>query len=628
MLACIMRCRYLVAMRAWPLGAIAALLACTPTRTTGSAPTADGVVTSPPPRIAVPTPLAAVPIAASAAPSLPDAAPPVVSAGAGILPDERLTVWNPGLMSVGGIPARTAIFKAIPPSGGDDTATIQAALDACPPNQVVQLEAGTYNITGLGLVVARSNVVLRGRGPDKTRLVKKKGNGYPVIIIGRRWYKYTQPTDLSVSAAKGQYSVTLVKDPGLKVGELVMLDEVTDESLTYWGDNAPKGSPPRGWFCRPDRPMGQVAEVAKVSGTTVTFTTPLHIGLLKASSPQLVRFATDADFPAMESIRYSGIEDLYVSHGEGGDGGGNIHLFATSYSWVKNIESDLSEGQGVNFDGAFRSELRDSYVHSTVDPNPGGGGYGVGVNSHSADNLIENNAIWAFNKVDVFRASGGGNVFAYNYLEDGYGSGYPQIAEVGLSASHFTTPHHELFEGNQAFNFDSDTGWGNSIYITVFRNHFTGRRRSVPPIKVTDEMNHRAVGLTINHWWYSFVGNVLGTEGQSPAPAKSFVYEKNDGFGDWTRASMWQLGYEGQKWSPPQDVKVVATTIRHANFDYVTKQVVWDARFPRKLPASFYLPAKPAFLGDEPWPFVDPERMPKMGILPARRRFDAIHGLK
>jgi hypothetical protein len=564
-------------------------------------------------------PSASIRSPATPAPELAD------TVAAQVLPLDRVTRWNPGLASIGGIPARTTVFKTIAPSGGDDTANIQAALDACPPNQVVQLEAGTFSITGQGLVIGRSNVVLRGRGPDKTRLVKPPGTQFPVVIIGRRWYKYTQPTDLVADGVKGRTQVAIAKELGLKKGELVVLDQKTNEALTYWGPNAPPAGPQRGWFCRYDRPIGQVLEVASTNGTTVSFTTPLHIDFLKSSSAQLVRFSPDPDGAPLESVRVSGIEDLYVSHGEGGDGGGNIHLFATAYSWVKNVESDASKGQGVNFDGAFRSELRDSYVHSTVDPNPGGAGYGVGINTYSSDNLVENNAIWNFNKVDCFRSSGGGNVFGYNYLEDGFGAGYPTIVEVGLNASHYTTPHHELFEGNEAFNFDSDTFWGNSIYITVFRNHFTGKRRSIPPVKVTDEMNHRAVGLTHHHYWYSFIANVLGTEGQRPAPAKTFVYEKNDAFGDWTRAPMWQLGYDGSKWSPPQDSQVVATTIRHGNFDYVSGQVVWDPRYTRKLPPSFYLASKPAFLGSEPWPLVDPERTPKMSVLPARRRFDAMH---
>lgn len=161
----------------------------------------------------------------------------------------------------------------------------------------------------------------------------------------------------------------------------------------------------------------------------------------------------------MAAVQYSGIEDLYVAGGEGGDGGGNIHLFATAYGWVRNVESDASLGGSVVFTGTFRSVLRDSYLHSTKEPNPGGGGYGIVLNNYAADNLIENNISWNFNKVIAMRTTGGLNVIGYNYLEDGWGAGYPNIPEVGLNASHMTTPHHELFEGNQSWNFGGDSVW-------------------------------------------------------------------------------------------------------------------------------------------------------------------------
>jgi hypothetical protein len=69
-----------------------------------------------------------------------------------------------------------------------------------------------------------------------------------------------------------------------------------------------------------------------------------------------------------------------------------------------------------------------------------------------------------------------------------------------------TTPHYELFEGNQAANFDQDDRWGNSAYVTIFRNDLLGFNRDFPTL-----IRSRAAGLTQWHWWQSFVGNVLGT---------------------------------------------------------------------------------------------------------------------
>ncbi len=66
-----------------------------------------------------------------------------------------------------------------------------------------------------------------------------------------------------------------------------------------------------------------------------------------------------------------------------------------------------------------------------MDPNPGGGGYGIEIETYAADNLVENNMVWSFNKVIAMRSSGGGNVIGYDYMEDAYGAGYPTIVEVG-----------------------------------------------------------------------------------------------------------------------------------------------------------------------------------------------------
>ncbi|MBO0864888.1 MAG: hypothetical protein J2P16_07450 [Mycobacterium sp.] len=544
---------------------------------------------------------------------------------AGLLPADRQAVWDPGLNPVGGIPDRKQVCATVQPSGRDDTAAIQAALDRCPPNHVVQLEAGRFTISGEGLYMTRSGVTLRGRGWH-TWLVKTPGSNYPVISVGIHWYHYTQPVELAADALQGARSISLVRDPGLRPGEIVTVDEKTDPDLSVWNpDNSPPGNESRGWFGEDDRPIGQVMEVKAVRGASVSFTTPLHVGLLTKHDAHLVRLSHDDGGPVAPTVRYAGIEDLHVSGGEGGDGGGNIHLFATAYSWVKNVESDQSKGSSVNLDGAFRCVLRDSYLHSTLDPNPGGGGYGIALDNYAADNLIENNISWNFNKVMVMRTTGGGNVIGYNYMDDGWGAGYRSIVEVGLNASHMTTPHHELFEGNQSFNFDSDSVWGNSIYITAFRNDLTAQRRSTPPLQLTDDGNRRAIGLTTGHWWYSFIGNVLGSAGQRPGPGRSFVYQQTS-FDRDDQVPMWKLGYNGTDGSAPQDPKVAQTTIRYANYDYVTNTTQWGDQQARTLPPSLYLTSKPAFFANQPWPWVTPDNpTSKLTTLPARQRFDAIH---
>src|SRR4029077_7453871 len=123
-------------------------------------------------------------------------------------------------------------------------------------------------------------------------------------------------------AAQGSNAITLASapNPPLTVGEIVYLDQLTNPNVTIWSSRSPPGDPSRGWFSRFDRPVTQILEVASVSGSQVTFTNALHIDFLTAFTAQLSRYGSGTLRPA---TKWSGIEDLYVEKGRGGDGGGN-----------------------------------------------------------------------------------------------------------------------------------------------------------------------------------------------------------------------------------------------------------------------------------------------------------------
>jgi hypothetical protein len=540
----------------------------------------------------------------------PAAAAPAV---ADVLPPERRTAWNPGIP--GGIPARTSVCTSVDAArfgNGvlDATSAIQAAIDGCPAGQVVQLSAGEFLINAADPLTLRKGVVLRGTGPASTRLVKTANSANPLILVGERWVKEAASTNLTADAAKGATRVQVASSDGFGVGQLVLLDETTDTSYVYWGTDAAAapGGQARGWFTRFDRPVGQMLEVAQVNGNTVSFTTPLHIGFDTAHAAQLTRYLNPA-------VRNAGVEDLYVRGGTDD----NVTLRFAMYSWVKNVESDWSTGDSFGLDMCFRCVLRDSYAHDTPSPFPGGAGYLLSLATYTADSLIENNIFVNGNKVMVMRASGGGNVIGYNYFDNGYIGNTIGWMETGLNASHLACPHFELFEGNQAFNIDGDDTWGGAVYNTFFRNHATGKRRSYP-----DTSSRRAVGLMYGHYFYSFVGNVLGSADQNPAPSRGFAYEdswpwKDDPIG------LWRLGYTPKDWNARPDARVVATTHRHANFDYATNEVRFEGGYERSLPDSLYLTGKPAFFGASPWPWVDATGAVKLRVLPARARFEARH---
>ncbi len=555
----------------------------------------------------------------------------------GVLPPDRRTTWKPGVTYAGGgIPARTQVCQTLSPSGRDDTPAIQKALDSCPADQTVQLSAGTFKIYKDGLSLRRSGVTLRGAGSGApgsgkggTRLVKvdrQTERNHAILYVGNSPNDFASSTDLAADAVKGTNTLTLTRNPGVKVGEFVLVDHVTNKDPdVVWGKfhDGPGGGSRR-WFDRQDRSISQILEVTAVDGEKITFETPFHWTFKTDFKAQLSRYGESAGGPVRAFVERAGIEDIYFYGGMGGDYHGNVSVNTCAYCWVKSIESDYAEGTAVGLYATYRSEIRDSYIHGTSNPNPGGGGYLTGVNYGASENLIENNILWKANKMIVMRASGGGNVIGYNYMQDGYGDGYKQIQEVGLNAGHYTTPHMELLEGNEAFNADGDSYWGNSIYITLFRNHLTATRANKGSFGLTDQQNKRAASLNHFQYYYNFVGNVLGSKDMKLLPGQRPVYEVTSPPED-SLVPMWQLGYVGEDPGQPFDKKVAATIVRHGNFDYVSGKAAWLPALPSRLPPSLYLTGKPAFFGTAAWPWVTPENaVSPVATLPARARFEAI----
>jgi hypothetical protein len=564
-----------------------------------------------------------------------------------IIPTDRMTKWNPGLNAVGGVPNRTTIYQTLSPRGSslDDTAAIQRALDACPRDQVVKLSPGTFNINGGGLHFRRSYCTLRGSGTGAlgsgdggTRLIKADrdtNRSFAVLYVGENAGQFSSSINLAADATKGTNSLTLVSMPTVKAGDIVLIDQVTDDDpRVWWGpQHNPPGGASRRWFARQDRSLAQMMEVTAVNGDTITFSTPFHITFKAEYAAQLSRYANRV-------LHHAGIEDLYVYGGMGGDGHGNISVALCAYCWVKNIEAHWSIGTSVGFYGTFRSVLRDSYIHETPDPNPGGAGYLVGLNWGASDNLIENNVMWDGNKNIVMRATGGGNVVAYNYMDDAYGGSYPNLPEAGLNAGHCTTPHMELLEGNYSPNYKGDSFWGNSIYITAFRNHLSGIRAARPPLDkykygvypYMDLQGRTAVDVQSHSDYTNFVGNVLGFQGQSllsyNGSGYSYVqnawsYEALGGFPKNGGVTMWSIGSQqagGWTWVPT----TYQTQLREGNWDWVTRSQRWHgvggavgSGTPRMIPDTLYLAAKPAFFGSNPWPWVNPSNG-SVNTLPAK----------
>jgi len=372
------------------------------------------------------------------------------------------------------------------------------------------------------------------------------------------------------------------------------------------------------------------AEIVKIDGNVLTIGTPIHLGFKAALKPEVYK-PSGPMTPSGPTVKYAGIEDLYLTGGRNG----MILVINAAYSWVRNVESDGSQVTGNGLRGAhltlescYRCVVRDSYFHDASDVTQGGGAYGISVQAQTSDSLVENNIVVNLNKPMVMRASGGGNVVAYNYIDDAWTGAMESMQETTIDGGHASFPFMELFEGNWAAHLATDSVWGNSGWLTFFRNFASGQQRRTPLIPESFDVT--AVGLEAGAHAINVVGNVLGAYGKAqmyevranpPVTSQAAVYRIGH------RANGGNGGGDSNKYeSPSEPGSTASTLIRHGNFDYVTNRVVWSpAVSGRSLPPSLYLSEKPAFFGTRPWPWVDPLGSVRTSELPAKERFDRLH---
>lgn len=551
------------------------------------------------------------------------------------LPADRLTTWDPGIP--GGIPRVTTLHATLDAArygnGTTDAtaainAAIQAAGDAARANRplVVYLPAGTYRITG-SLDLNRNHVVLRGAGARLTRIRYDSAEQNFAVGMGLFWPDYAPPVDVVGSVPKGARSLTVADAAGIEPGDVLQIDQLDDPGYVKIGDwiygkrgpreaDANGPSSPEGY-----RSVGQQIAVASKQGNTLTLVGPTHIAFDQRFRPQVFHTATArADHSGRQWI---GLEDLWL----GGGRNNNIQVLNLAYGWIRGVECDGDPATGGGLDGdhinlfhAYRCEIRQCYVHHARTIVPGGGAYGIDIANQSSDNLVEDNIVRYLNKPILTVASGGGNVVAYNYVDDAFIATHESWQENAIDGCHGSFSHHDLFEGNDTPNIGSDSTHGNCGWQTFFRNHASGMNTAVPRSACI-----RAAGVDGYNREHTFAGNVLLRPGlrigERPPVYLSTTTDTFD------LAAVFRVGAAslGGEYHDLDDGTALRLLLAHGNFDYVTNSVVWDPRLAdHDLPASLYLRARPAFFGAELWPYADPAREPKVGVLPARRRFEAM----
>ncbi len=538
--------------------------------------------------------------------------------------------------------------------------TIQAAMDNCPAEQVVMLPAGTYMI-GTSLVLNRG-ITLRGAGANSTkiRLVVNPPQTVAVIYMSNLWPEYcrTPCTDGSVAnvtadVPKDSTTIPVDNVSRFSSGDIVQIDQL-DDTYVYDGQDA------RPYFKRPDygppppttghRSQGQTVRIDHIVGNVLHLENPstpmdqIYQSYKLLLQPQVFK---PIGPPAISGsgtnqagmVERAGVENLYVTGGTNDQ----ISMISCAYCWVSHVESDGTtmvpgpggtQGPGNGMVGAhmvddrgYHNTIRDSYFHHATDVIQGGGAYGVTLTEHTSNTLVENNIIYYMNKPLTLRASGGGNVIGYNYIDNAWTRADPSLQETTIDMGHSSFPYMDLIEGNWAAQIATEKVWGNSGWMTLFRNYASSQQQRTPSVET---YQIAAIALESQSRYINVVGNVLGATGVG------LVYQVNTGGNPPSgpdQKTVYRIGHgvgagngtdDIATYDSPTPGAAESQLYRHGNYDYVTNTVIWDpSNSNHTLPNSLYLPGTPIFFGTNTFPWVNPVGTTKIYILPAKARWDA-----
>jgi hypothetical protein len=539
-----------------------------------------------------------------------------VAATSDIVPQERLYDWTYAGIP-GGIPARTTIYTTL--GSGATAAQINSALSACPSGQVVSLSAGTYSVSQISFG-SKSGVTLRGAGAGQT--IIRPTNDYGIV---HEVTEFSESAGIAVASGytKGSTVITLASAPtsSFVAGRLVIIAENASANKwgtgigTYYRTGFPSGS--NVYDLTSTRIFHFTSRIVSVSGNKITLASPIPLDF--TASLNVKAYATTSAPTSM-----CGIENLTIDNQNNHDY--PIRFQGADRCWVKNVEiknvtgSDIGQ---IKVDWSFQIEIRRCYIHNATGWPSQADGYASSFNYGSSNCLIID--CITYRVADLCETNGAsGCAYLYNYgVEHNRASDYAR----GITLDHGPHGYMNLAEGNILCNVVQDGYHGSTSHGIMFRNYLNAENMAQPKI----------LNLCRGAYYFSVVGNVLGNSSWSPRYYEQPLNPDYDSaiyvLGFPTADSTSLGGYSSVAWNswskstsaPDPDVKT--TLLRHGNYDYYNKSVVWDSNIAsHAIPASLVYASKPSFFGALQWPPIGPDVSGLVTSIPAKARWDAFLG--
>lgn len=501
-----------------------------------------------------------------------------------------------GLVGVpGGIPTNRVVFAVLP--AGSSSATIQAAINACPSNQMVTLAAGTYN--GSLTIPASRSMTLKGAGRTNTTVT-----GRVTIGDDNNWFsEWTTPVasrhkNWTNGYTQGTYTIMVDDTNGLAPGALIFMDQLNDPDTCPYSKNSADACPNPAicfdnlvWSSTNfpnsghDRIQNQMNRIASMTDYTVTLTEPLYWpnwNLGGTNVPQVWYMTT-----TLSPCKYSGIEDIYVNASSGTEA---IDLRVTYGCWVKNCKvtaGDNKAGYIFSFFGS-RGEFTGNWLLGTTRIDD----YGFRMIA-TGGNLIANNLGDKCGSMFILESISG-SAYLYNFGIN------LQSQNLFLTAgifAHGGQPNMNIFEGNFMPQFDMNVTWDGSAYNVAHRNRLYAWPENT---SFTPSGGVQAIEIVATNRHMSVIGNILGKVGQTT------TYEDTtNSCNDLHRVYYIGNFGQGNACNTSWDSLTYTTLLRAVNWDTATSTnsgLVLGGYGVSDLRDSYYYTSKPDYFGALEWP--------------------------
>jgi len=480
---------------------------------------------------------------------------PAQSGGEIIPPDQRID-WTPGIPGgVSEVPVVVNVldYGAVADNSTDNRIAFNDAIAAAVAagGGAVWVPPGTYRFTSANdynsTIDLRSGVVLRGAGREATHLVFDFG-GAEVDAIKILAWNYGDFVSVVGGYEKGSTILTLSDASSIAAGDFAEIQEENDALIgnESWSLDA----------------IGEMVEVVSVNGNQITLAEPLHYAYEASRHPVIRRVGV---------IEHAGVERMHLQREDTGPGQ-MILIYNTVYVWVREVESESVTYSNILSIGSYKCEIRDNYIHHAQGYGSGGQGYGVDLEKHVTDCLVENNLFQSLRHSMVAQIGASGNVFAYNYSREPYADGGSWTpADITL---HGHWASYNLIEGNVFQEGVASDAWGPTGPGNTFLRNCV-----------------QAEGVQL--YDYSHRQNLIGNEMSSY----------------------------------PNTIRPDATvedTLIHGNYEEGT--ITWDPGISNYIiPDSFYLDGAPRFFDGLDWPATGSDMGSQLGecMIPARARWQS-----